>query len=51
MVFRRQHSVPADKQITLMFDGEALEVQQQVRETEIIDCAGDGSLVLDVHVR
>ena len=49
-VFRRQYKIPDDKQITIMFDGEALVVDLLVQDTEIIEC-GDGAVVLDVHVR
>jgi hypothetical protein len=49
-VFRRQYKIPDDKQITIMFDGEALGVELLVQDTEIIEC-GDGAVVLDVHVR
>ena len=49
-VFRRQYKIPDDKQITIMFDGEALGVELLVQDTEIMEC-GDGAVVLDVHVR
>ena len=49
-VFRRKYKIPDDKQITIMFDGEPLDVGLLVQDTEIVEC-GDGAVVLDVHVR
>jgi hypothetical protein len=50
IAFRRHFKLPDDKLITIMFDGEALSMEQLVQDTEIIECS-DGAVVLDVHVR
>lgn len=44
--FRIVHKIPNDKQITLMWDGEALEPSDAVRDTEIEDMES-----VEVHIK
>lgn len=44
--FRTVHKIPDDKQITLMWDGDALEPSDVVRDTEIEDMES-----IEVHIK
>jgi hypothetical protein len=50
-VFRRQYQIEADKRITIIYDGEELSPDMQVKDTEIIELDPGEPALLEVYIK
>jgi hypothetical protein len=49
--YRNQFRIPQDKHLSILFDGEALNPQDFVKDTELADCDPTDPILLDVSIR